>query len=110
MLIGTYRVDHNDFLPRFVYLPLAALTGALSSLGSRHWRHMTKRKAAFVLVTGVSFGLFVTPFVAHSWLGVQEDDARAIVAITYLMAFGADIMLPWVLRQIRKLAGSETVE
>lgn len=103
-------MDHNEILLRFVYLPLAALTGAISSLGARRWRQMHKGQVAFVIFTGVTFALFVTPYVAHEWLGVKENDARAVVALTYLFGFGAHLLLPWVVRRIGKLTGSESVE
>lgn len=103
-------MDHNDILLRFVYLPLAALTGAISSLGARRWRSMHRGQVAFVLLTGVSFALFVTPYVAHEWVGIREDDARGVVALTYLFGFGAHLLLPWAVRRVMKLTGSENVE
>lgn len=103
-------MSQDEILLRYVYLPLAAIGGAISSLGARRWRQMGKGQMAFAVFTGVSFALFVTPFVAHSWFGISETDARAIVALTYVFGFGAHLLLPWVIRRVVKLIGSEHLE
>lgn len=97
---------HDDIMVRFVYIPLAALMGAVSSLGARRWRSMTKTKMALAILMGATFAMFVTPWAAREFIGVKEDDARAIVALTYLFAIAAHIILPWIIQKLERLIGT----
>lgn len=99
-------MPHEDFLIKYLYIPLAALAGAISSLGARRWRNMSKGKIALAILMGSTFALFVTPWVAHEYIGVKEDDARAIVALTYLFAIAAHLILPWIIHRLERLIGT----
>lgn len=99
-------MSHEDFMVRYVYIPLAALMGAISSLGARQWRSMTRRKIALAIFMGATFAMFVTPWAAHSFIGVKEGDARATVALTYLFGIAAHIILPWIIQRLEKMIGT----
>lgn len=99
-------MDQHDFLVRYLYIPLAALAGAVSSLGARRWQSMTRTKMVLTIFIGATFAIFVTPWAAHEFIGVREDDARGTVALTYLFAIGAHVLLPWLIQKLERLIGS----
>lgn len=100
------QMDQNELLLRYVYIPMAALAGAVSSLGARRWRSMSKGKMLLTILMGASFSIFVTPWAAHEFVNVPEGDARAIVALTYLFAIAAHIILPWLIQRLERIIGS----
>jgi uncharacterized membrane protein YozB (DUF420 family) len=102
---GAPQMSHDDLLMRF-YIGIAALAGAFSSLGARSWRGMTRAKMIVTVATGTLFAVFVTPYAAHSFIGIQEGDARATVALTYLFAFAAHILLPRFVHWLEKVIGT----
>ncbi|KMS58685.1 hypothetical protein [Sphingobium cupriresistens] len=99
-------MNTDELLVRYLYIPLAALAGAVSSLGARRWRTMTKAKMAMTVLMGATFAIFVTPWAAHEFVGVDEGDARATVALTYLFAIGAHVLLPWLIQKLERLIGA----
>jgi len=99
-------MNHDEWMARYVYIPLAALMGAVSSLGARKWRQMNRMQIMLTLVMGTTSAIFLTPWVAHKFFDVREDDARAIVALTYLMGFGAFIFLPKLTEWAGKIFGA----
>jgi uncharacterized membrane protein YozB (DUF420 family) len=102
---GAQPMSQDDLLMRF-YIGIAALAGAFSSLGARSWRGMTRTKMLVTVATGTLFAVFVTPYAAHSFIGIQEGDARATVALTYLFAFAAHILLPRFVHWLEKMIGT----
>lgn len=100
----------DEFLLRYVYIPLAAFTGAISSLGARRWRTMSKSKILLAVFMGATFAMFVTPWAAHAIMGIKEDDARGTVALTYLFGIAAHIILPWLIQRIERMIGTGDVQ
>lgn len=100
----------DDFLLQWVYLPLAALTGAISSFGQRRMRNMTRGQIVLNILMSTSFSFFVTPWFAHEWLGIAETAARQMVAITFLFGFGAHILLPVFIKMLERIVGKGDVE
>ena len=88
------------------YLFIAAVAGAFSSLGARSWRGMSRTKMAVAVMTGTLFAVFVTPWAAHAFVGIGEGDARATVALTYLFAFAAHILLPRLVHWLERVIGT----
>lgn len=103
---GTHDMSKDELLVRYVYIPLAALMGAVSSLGARKWRQMNRAQIIMTLIMGTTSAIFLTPWVAHKFFDVREDDARAIVALTYLFGFGAFIFLPKLTEWMGKVFGA----
>ena len=100
------KMNHDEWLVRYVYIPLAALMGAVSSLGARKWRTMSRMQILLTVIMGTSSAIFLTPWAAHQFFNVKEDDARAIVALTYLFGFGAFIVLPRLTEWMTKMIGA----
>ena len=103
---GKRTMSEHDWLVRYLYIPLAALMGALSSLGARRWQGMSKGRVTFEVVVHASFAMFVTPWAAQKFVGVSMDDARAIVGLTYLFAFAAPVLLPRFKHWLERLVGT----
>jgi hypothetical protein len=99
-------MSQDEILLRYVYVPLAALMGAIPSLGARQWRSMTTRKIVLAIFMGATFAMFVTPWAAHAFMGVKEGDARATVALTYLFGIAAHIILPWIIARLERMIGT----
>lgn len=95
-------MDSNDSLLRGAYLALAALAGSITALSVRNWKEMTRSEILLTLFVGFSFAWFVTPWLAHSVLGVAEDGLRKISALTYIFAAGTNSILPMLIRSIQR--------
>lgn len=100
-----HSVDENPYLLR-LYVMLAALSGALTALGFQRWKDMTRAEVALTLTAGFSFAIFATPWVVHDWMGVPDSNTRAIAAMTYVFGSGSNILLPTVIRGVKRLAGA----
>ncbi|HEX8554298.1 MAG TPA: hypothetical protein VF695_06290 [Sphingomonas sp.] len=84
------------------YIALAAVSGALTALGFVKWRDMSKGELALTFAGGFSFAIFVTPWVAHSMMGIDEGNVRAIAGMTYVFGSGSNILLPAIIRFVRR--------
>ncbi len=40
------------------------------------------------LIGGLSFAIFVTPWIAHGLLGIKEGDTRSLAALMYVFGLG----------------------
>lgn len=99
-------MNHDEWMVRYIYIPLAALTGAVSSLGARKWQTMGTAQIALSLVMGTSSAIFLTPWIAHQFLGIDEKDARAAVGLTFLVGFSAFLLLPRLTDWLMKFFGT----
>jgi len=95
----------GDTFMRHGYIALAAIAGAITALGSAHWREMKPAEIMLMLITGFSFAIFVTPWVAHSIFGIDEGNTRAIAGLTYLFGSGWNLLLPVAIRKIKRMLG-----
>jgi hypothetical protein len=97
------RVDDHGQIWRFGYVALAALSGAFTALGFVKWRELSGAEIAMTLIGGFSFAIFVTPWIAHEWIGVAESNTRAIAALTYVFGSGSNILLPTIIRTVKRI-------
>ena len=100
------RVDDQSFVWRYGYIALAAVSGAFTALGFVRWKEMSRPEIFMTLVGGFSFAIFVTPWIAHEWIGVAESNTRAIAALTYVFGSGSNILLPTIIRSVKRLLGT----
>lgn len=100
------RVDEHSTILRFGYVALAAVSGALTALGFVKWKDMSRSELWLTLVGGFSFAIFVTPWIAHEWFSVAESNTRALAALTYVFGSGSNILLPTIIRAIKRLLGT----
>lgn len=96
-------LDEHGSLLRFGYVMLSAAAGAFTALGFAKWRDMSPAEVCITLVGGFSFAIFVTPWIAHGWLGVDEGDTRSLAALTYVFGSGSNILLPAIIRSAKSV-------
>lgn len=104
------RVDDQGHIWRFGYIALAAMSGAFTALGFLKWKELSSAEIAMTLIGGFSFAIFVTPYIAHEWLNIAEANTRAIAALTYVFGSGSNILLPTIIRTVKRVfpQGDET--
>ncbi len=88
---------------RMAYIAMAALAGAITSLSGMPWRTMSWPDIALTLFVGTAFAVFLVPWVASDWLHVDIRNLRAICAVTYLGATGANVFIPVLIRKVKRL-------
>jgi hypothetical protein len=99
------RVHDNDFF-RFSYIALAAVSGAFTALGFLKWQDMSRSEILLTLVGGFSFAIFAAPWIAHDWMGIAETNTRALAALTYVFGSGSNILLPTIIRAVKRFLGT----
>lgn len=63
------------------------------------WRAMAREEIALTVFVGTTFSLFVVPFIASAWMGIEEGNLRGIVACCYIGAAGAYTFIPGLIRR-----------
>lgn len=91
---------------RYMYIPLAAIAGAITALASSGTQKMTKTDMFLTFTVGFSFAIFVTPWIAISWFGIEDTNVRAIAGLTYVFGAGSNILLPVLIERFKRLVAS----
>jgi len=97
--------EHQAFF-RFGYVAMAAAAGAITALTFTRWRTLSVAEIVLTLIGGFSFAIFVTPWAAEQFFGIEDDNVRAIAAMTYLFGVGSNVLLPMIIRWIGRVLGS----
>lgn len=98
--------DQPEHYFRLGYVAMAALSGAITALAFTRWKQLSPAEIALTLLAGFSFAVFVTPWVAQSFLGIADDNVRAIAALTYIFGSGSNILLPMLIRWVGRVFGT----
>jgi hypothetical protein len=99
-------MNSEDPLMRWIYMAMAAVAGAVTSLSGLAWRTMSWGEVFLTLFVGASFAIYVTPWLANLALGPQAD-MRTIAGLTYVAASGSNVLLPMLIRWVARMAGLE---
>lgn len=99
-------MDDHESAFRFGYVAMAAMAGAITALAFTRWRELTRAEIAMTLVAGFSFAVFVTPWVAQAFLGIDDSNVRGIAALTYIFGSGSNILLPMLIRWVGRAFGT----
>lgn len=99
-------MDFHDFLLRYLYIPLAAIAGAITALASSKTSKMTRTDMLLTFTVGFSFAIFVTPWIATSWFGIESTNVRAIAGLTYVFGAGSNILLPVLIDHFKRVVGA----
>lgn len=92
----------------FYYYIFAAISGAVTSLAFMDWKRMNFWEIALTVFGGFSFALIVVPPMAHKFLGIDENSARAVAGFVYLGGCGWHILIPRIIRWMgNKATGDE---
>lgn len=81
---------------------LASLAGAITSLAFRSWQGLTRVEVALAIFAGTTFAFFVSPLIFHN-----VGDNRASGGFFYLLATGWNVLLPYAIRRIGLVLGSD---
>lgn len=99
-------MDEATALFRYTYVLMAALAGAVTALAFSKWRDLSRGEILLTLVAGFSFAVFVTPWAAEQFLGLEDNNVRGIAALTYIFGSGSNILLPVLIRWTGRLFGN----
>lgn len=94
----------NETLIKIGYTALAAFAGAISALAAMKWKEMLWAEIGLTLFVGFSFAMFMAPWVAH--VVFRATDPRTVAGLTYLMACGSNVLLPYLIRKLRDRIGT----
>ncbi len=90
---------------QFIWAILAALAGALTALSYRPFDEMTRAQIFFSVFVGASFAIFVGPWVVKLVFGTGPGDPRVIGGLYYLLATGANVFIPMLVKKLSGLLG-----
>lgn len=99
-------MDDEAALFRYTYVMMAAIAGAVTALAFSKWKDLTKGEIFLTLLAGFSFAVFVTPWVAHQFFGLDDENVRATAALTYIFGSGSNILLPLIIRWTGRAFGN----
>lgn len=102
-------IEENPLL-RWLWPLLASLAGAVTALSFRPFKQMSVTDIAMALFVGSTFAWFVSPWVNHMIFGKGPTDIRILGGVFYLMASGSNILIPFAVRRIKKVLGTEIAE
>lgn len=94
---------------RIAYIAMAALAGAITALSFMPWKTMRWSEIAMTLFVGSAFAVFGVPWIAGDWAHMDLTNLRAVCAVTYFGATGANVFIPLIIRKLRKSFGLEEV-
>ncbi len=92
-------------LAQFTWTVMAALAGALTALSYRPFDEMTRAQIFFSVFVGATFAIFVGPWVVKLIFGTGPVDPRVTGALYYLLATGANVFVPLLVRKLSGLLG-----
>lgn len=98
--------DQQDHA-RLVYIAMAALAGSITALSFLPWKSMSWSEIGMTLFVGTAFAIFGVPWIAADWVKIDIENLRAICAITYFGATGANVFIPLIIRRLKKMMGLE---
>lgn len=90
-----------------ISLMFAAFCGSVTSLSMMQWKSMEPREIALTLFVGTTFSIFVAPFVATKFFGIDGEGLRPMCAAMYFGATGANTFLPFLIKRLIRNAGGE---
>jgi len=102
-------VNEQQDHARLAYIAMAALAGAITALSFLPWKTMSWAEIAMTLFVGSAFAIFGVPWIAADWAHMDIENLRAICAVTYFGATGANVFIPLVIRKLKKSFGMEDV-
>ncbi len=90
---------------KHVWFAMSAIAGSVSALAAMKYKEMSWPDICFTLFVGAAFAVFVMPWVAKDWIGIDEANQRAQNAMVYMGGTGWNVLMPLVLQKVKALAG-----
>lgn len=100
-------MNQGNPMTQWLWIVLASLAGALTALSFRPFKDMSRIEIVLALFVGFSFAIFVGPWVVHWYFGTAQPDIRVTGAFFYLMASGSNALVPFFIRKMSNVIGSE---
>ncbi len=94
----------SEDIKQFVWLCLAALAGAITALSYRPFDQMSRAQIFFSVFVGASFAIFVGPWVVGKF-SPDTNDLRWTGACYYLLATGANTLIPLMVKKVSAMVG-----
>jgi hypothetical protein len=96
-------VEPSDSFLRNLYFAMSALCGSITALAYMKWKEMSRGEVALNVFLGLAFAFVVGPWIAHAWIGISENDARAICVISYMCGAGWPVIIPPMIGWLKRL-------
>ena len=99
-------MDPDHPWSRMVYIVMAALAGAITSLSFLRWREMKSSEILMTVFVGFAFAVITVPWLTIDILHLSNADSlRAGCALTYFGATCANAVIPVIITRVKKWAG-----
>lgn len=102
--------DADGPLMKWLWPLLASLAGAVTALSFRPFKSMSPIDIGMAIFVGAAFAWFVSPWVCQVIFGNSPPDIRILGGVFYLMASGSNILMPFAIKWLRRLFGSQLTE
>lgn len=99
-------IEDNPLM-KWLWPLIASLAGAVTALSFRPFKRMTRVEIGMALFVGASFAWFVAPWVNHMIFKEGATDVRVLGGVYYLMASGSNILIPFAIKWISKVFGTQ---
>lgn len=90
----------------WLYMAMAAVAGAITSLSGLAWRTMTWGEIFLTLFGAATFAIYVTPWMATLIIG-HTPDPRSLAGLTYVSGTGANVFIPMMIKWVKRSFGGE---
>lgn len=98
-------IDQTDW--RHVWIVMSALAGSITSLSFMKYKEMTWPDIVLTLFVGFAFAVIFVPWAAADWVGIPQDNLRAVCGVVYIGGTAWNILLPVAIRKIKQNFGGE---
>ncbi len=92
-------MNHETILG-YGWLGLASMAGAITALAFKQFQPLAPRERALLVFVGFVFAIFVGPLIVNWLVPGERQSSRIVGAMYYMIAAGANWVLPWVLERI----------
>jgi len=96
---------------RTVYIVMAALAGAITSLSFLQWRVMSRAEILMTVFVGFAFAVITVPWLTIDVFHLSSADSlRAGCALTYFGATTANAVIPVIIKRAKLWASKLSPE
>lgn len=104
-------MDADHPIMRHVYIGMAALAGAVTSLSTMQWKTMSWPEIVMTIFVGATFSIYAVPVAISSFWKVDPGNLQLVCGITYVGATVSNTCIPllgkWATSWIKAKEGGE---
>lgn len=101
--------DADSPIMRFVYPITAAIAGSISALSLRSLEGLTRGQLSLSIFTAFTFSYYTGP-LAIALLLRWTTDTHIQGALYYVLASGANILIPKAIRSVSRIFGQDSAK